>query len=137
MQNRDDLKRFRLGTIDDQIRIHREKPYVGGGRVAPPVAAVWAIRKVGKLAAYDGFNAIRGVPAAFFFEAAPDFYEIARCLWRQQCSAASFRPRFEPAQMRVQFLFGNALAALQFLDAIADLRVNATPVRSKPFVLFV
>src|SRR5690242_1093755 len=76
MQNGDDLQRLGLGPVDNQIRIDREKPHVGGSQVTPPMTAIRKRREIGKLAANDGFHAVGGFLTAFLLQVTPDANEV-------------------------------------------------------------
>lgn len=64
VQDGNDLQGLRLGAVDNQIRIHREKPHAGSGEVAPPVSPARKIRQIDKLATDDGFHAVGGFLSA-------------------------------------------------------------------------
>jgi hypothetical protein len=51
-------------------------------------------------------------------------------------SAASFGLCFQPFQVGVKLVFGNALASFQFFHAGADFGIDFLAVRCKPFIPF-
>ena len=95
VQNRDDLQGFRLGTVDDQVRIHGEESHV---RMSVRSLRWWPAlglrSQKGNPLPNDGFHAIRHFHAALCSDVMPDRGQILYCLGRQDVDATSSRLSF-------------------------------------------
>jgi hypothetical protein len=88
VKNGSDLQWFRLGPIDDQIRVNREKFDIFVGQILPTVTYSGGSREKSYFFADGRFNAVE---AGLFFDVTPNFGEIERSLRRKECNARSFR----------------------------------------------
>jgi len=68
MQDRDDLQRLGVGTIDDQIGVNREKSHCFASEVFPPMSSAGIFRKENDPVPNDSLDALCHFQAALFVE---------------------------------------------------------------------
>jgi hypothetical protein len=136
VKNGSDLQWFRLGPIDDQIRVDGEKFHIFVGKVLPTVTGTGGSREKGYFLADGGFNAVRNCEAGLFFDVTPDFDEIERSLRRKNKAHAHLGLAFQIRQVSIQLIFRDSFAAVELLDAAPNLCVDCFPVLQEPTILF-
>jgi hypothetical protein len=136
VKNGSDLQWFRLGPIDDQIRVDGEKFHIFVGQILPTVAGTGGSSEKNYSFADGGFNAVRNCEARLFFDVTPDFDEIERSLWRKNKAHAHLGLAFQIRQVSIQLIFRDSFAAVELLDAAPDLWVDCFPVLQEPTILF-
>ena len=83
VQNRNNLQGFRLGTVDDQVRIHGEESHAHVCKIPTLVARTGVTRQKGNPLPNDGLHAIRHFHAALCLDVMPDRGQVLCCLRRQ------------------------------------------------------
>jgi hypothetical protein len=82
VKNGSDLQWFRLGPIDDQVRVDRKEFHIFVGQILSTVTGTRGSGKKNYCFADGGFNAVRNCEAGLFFDVTPDLDEIERSLRR-------------------------------------------------------
>src|SRR5262249_10646104 len=77
MQNADDLQRFRVWAVYDQIRVDCKESYRSRGEITAPVTSDRKTSEKRDFLADNGFNSICCLLAALSFQVMPDFRQIA------------------------------------------------------------
>jgi hypothetical protein len=136
VKNGNDLQWFRLGPIDDQVRVDGEKFHIFVGQILPTVTGTGGSREKNDFFADGGFNAVRNCEAGLFLDVTPDFDEIERSLRRKNKAHAHLGLAFQFRQVGIQLIFRDSFAAVELLDATPDLCVDCFPVLQEPTILF-
>jgi hypothetical protein len=66
MENGDNLQGARLGSVNNQVRVDRQKLHRLIRQILAPMAAAGSSRKINDLRADDGFNPVAISRLAFF-----------------------------------------------------------------------
>lgn len=89
------------------------------------MARFWKARQMKELAADHGFHLVG------------DFNEVAESLGGEDKAATDLRLSFQPFQIRVQLIFRDTFATLDFIHAPVNLGIDGLTVGREPRVLLV
>jgi hypothetical protein len=82
LEDRDYVQRFRVGPVDNEVRINWElHRFVR--KIFAPVTDAWAFGERSDLVANSGFDPISDLRATFFLNIAPDLDQIERGFGRK------------------------------------------------------
>jgi hypothetical protein len=132
----DDLERFRLGAIYDQIRIDGEKLHVLVRQILAEVPCAGSSCEKRNSFADGRFNAVCNRDACLLFNVTLDFDEVECGLGRKNVAHAHLDLAFQFRQVCIQLIFRDSFATIELLDPAPDLCVDCFPVLQKPTVLF-
>jgi hypothetical protein len=111
---------FRLGAIDDQIRVDGKKFHIFVGQILLTVTGTGGSSEKNYSFADGGFNAVRDCEGRLFSDVTPGFDEIECSLWRKNKAHAHLGSAFQIRQVSIQLIFRDSFAAVELLDAAPD-----------------
>src|SRR5580700_10613060 len=83
LEDRDYVQRFRVGPVDNEVRINWEELHRFVRKILAPVTDAWAFGQRNDLVANSRFNTICYLRAAFLLDVAPDLDKIERGFRRE------------------------------------------------------